>query len=530
MKALTFKKSALAAALLVAAGSASAAASLQNLSYVAAAGAAPLAGTDSALVGVATELAKVGSGAVTANTDLKVLAVTIPAEGSIADGSTVNFTFANGGVSSDTYRLMTTDGTDISFVNTTLNGIRTNSAGDAVEYISFIVNETLAANSVFYLAPESANNSTDWAANDGLVFTVTESAANNAKLTATVTVDNPNVSDDSIYTAKKDIAVAKTGLKVNNFGSDIVTSVDFTEGALEFTVGKTVSESGFNITPVGYNTALTAAGTDVYPISDAELDNFTADLTLSMTNCDAVKVTNGAYSVSINNGGAVALTKDGGQDCTWLATDVDVHKDIAGGDDYTLTVAVTVDGETKITDNTVSLGYKVEHSNKTVYQSSQTVSVWSTDVIAVSGQELMFPLLTAANGSSSAFSLVKIDNSSESSATDILISGTVEQIEFVDGEKVSTFLPFENYKLNKSIAANSLGQITGDDVISSLVEAVGSDEFGYETTALEGLKKEALHHISVKFQVSAAETKDGSFGKVVAYNATNTGRIGVVSQ
>ena len=530
MKALTFKKSALAAALLVAAGSAVAAdAALTNKTVAS----GTTVGSDVAITGIAVELAKASQGSASALTDDQLLEVAIPTAGSIADGSTVTFSFTNGGLASATYRLAKLSGSPVaaSFVDTTLNSVRTNAAGDAIEQVSFIVNETLAAGSSFYLVREAAVSGGALVADQGNIYTVTKTAANNAKLTASVAVDNPNVSDDSIYSAKKDIAIAKTGLKVNGFDTGLTSNVDFTEGALEFTFGKTVSESGFSVENIGYDATYANTGT-IFPVSDAALDMFTADLTLTMDNCDAVKVTNNVYSVSINNGANIALTRDTAGNCVWTADAADVHVDkAAAGDDYELTVSITVDGETKITDNKVTLGYDVKYNNATsVLKGTETVSLWSTDVIAVSGQELMFPLLTAANGNSSAFSLVKVDNSGVTSATDILISGTVEQIEFVDGEKTSKFISFDNYKLNQAIAAKSLGQFSGDDIIDSLLTPVGSDEFGYETTAVEGLKKEAIHHISVKLQVSEAETKNGKFGKVVAYNSTRTGRIGVVSQ
>ena len=521
MKALTFKKSAVAVALLAVAGSASAASTIKfgvvtNTTE---------ATVDAAVQTVAAEPNMVAAKAITAIGEQNGFAVTLPST-QLDANSLVKFDFTNGGLdSSDGYDIAVGDANgDVSVVTTTVfsqtasDGVITSltlklgsaiTQGDTIH----LYNDTLTT--------ETSTSNFDVTANSGLVLKAVKGAAHNADISVKFSADHSNAGvTDSIYDSTE-LKVGKVlnGLALIGFTTE-TANVDFGNDALTFVSGgnvttTSVAASGLNVDPAKYslsNSTYTLDQTSGTVLTDPVVDtNYEYDLTITASNCAALKETGG---LAISAG---TLVKSTTTDCTWTVADVAAET--------SLTLTATVDGTTALGNNTFSVAYDVNYDDGSTLQDdiysgkSSTAIVWNTDV--QSNGTKTFPYLVAANNSSSAWSYIKMDNTGNTKDTQVAISGTIED------RNTGTEYTFKNY-LVKTITAGTLDSLTGDEVVDALITPLGAAADGFNTTAIE-LDKTHVFHMSVKLD-SVTGGGDLDNVKFEALNASSAGRSQISGQ
>jgi hypothetical protein len=520
MKALTFKKSAVAAALLAVAGSASAATTIKFGTTAAAE-----ATTDAAVQTVAAEPNMVAAKAFTAVGDEFGIAVTLPST-QLTTNSLVKFDFTNGGLdSSDSYELAVGDANnDVTTVSTT---VFSQTASDGViTSLTLKLGANIAQGDTFYLYNDTITSETsgvnfDVTSNSGLVLKAVKGTAHNADISVKFSADHDTSSvDDSIFDSTElKIGKVLNGLNLKGFTTE-TANVNFTNDALTFVAGgnvttTSVAASGLMVEPAKYsvsNSTYTLDQTSGSVLTDAvTVGNYEYDLTITSTNCAALKETGG---LAISAG---TLVKSTTADCTWTVADVAAEN--------SLTLTATVDGETALSNNTFSVAYDVNFDDSSTLQDdiyagkSSTAIVWNTDV--QSNGNKSFPYLVAANNNSSTWSYIKMDNSANTKDTQIAISGTIED------RNTGTEYTFKNY-LVKTLTAGTLDSLTGDEIVDALITPTGSADDGFNTTALE-LDKTHVFHMSVKLD-SVSGGGDLDNVKMEALNAASAGRSQISGQ
>lgn len=520
MKALTFKKSAVAAALLAVAGSASAASTLKFATY-----STTEVATDVAVQTVAAEPNMVAAKAFTVIGDVQGLSVTLPST-SLTSGSLVKFDFTNGGLdSSDGYAIARGDANqDFEVVSTTV--FSQTASNGVITSLTLQLGGTIAQGDTIYLfndtaASETAGNDFQPTANSGLVLKAVKGTAHNADISVKFTADHATSSvDDSIFDSTE-LKVGKVlnGLNLKGFTKE-TANVNFTNDALTFVAGgnvttTSVAASGLMVEAAKYsvsNSTYTLDQTSGSVLTDpVTVGNYEYDLTISATNCAALKETGG---LAISAG---TLVKSATKDCTWTVADVAAEN--------SLTLTATVDGTTALSNNTFSVAYDVNFDDSSTLQDdiysgkSSTAIVWNTDVQS-SGTK-SFPYLVAANNSSSAWSYIKMDNTANTKDTQIAVKGTIED------RTTGTEYTFKNY-LVKTLAAGTLDSLTGDEIVDALITPTGSADDGFNTTALE-LDKTHVFHISVTLD-SVSGGGDLDNVKMEALNASSAGRSQISGQ
>jgi hypothetical protein len=522
MKALTFKKSAVAAALLAVAGSASAASTMKFATY-----STTEVATDVAMQTVAAEPNTVAAKAFTVIGDVQGLAVTLPST-SLTANSLVKFDFTNGGLdSSDGYVIARGDSNqDFEVVSTSVfsqtasNGVITSltlQLGGSV---------TIAQGDTIYLfndtaASEAVGNNFEPTANSGLVLKAVKGAAHNSDISVKFTADHANagVTDSIFDSTELKVGKVLNGLNLKGFTTE-TANVNFSNDALTFVAGgnvttTSVAASGLMVEPAKYsvsNSTYTLDQTSGSVLTDpVTVGNYEYDLTISATNCAALKETGG---LAISAG---TLVKSTTTDCTWTVADVAAEN--------SLTLTATVDGTTALSNNTFSVAYDVNFDDSSTLQDdiyagkSSTAIVWNTDV--QSNGTKSFPYLVAANNNSSTWSYIKMDNTGNTKDTQIAVKGTIED------RTTGTEYTFKNY-LVKTLAAGTLDSLTGDEIVDALITPTGSADDGFNTTALE-LDKTHVFHISVTLD-SVSGGGDLDNVKMEALNASSAGRSQISGQ
>jgi hypothetical protein len=535
MKALTFKKSALAAALL-ASTAANAAQTLKvgelTNATVQTNAAAIFAGiTDSYHLHASQEVLS-GTDATIAASDDVMIAMQAGAT-ALSDNDLVTFNFTNGGLdASKTYKLaMGKDDGDIVDLATIVYSAT--ASNGVVSQITFRVNNATAAesdaNDVFFLVQSDfvdsgadQDNNLDYNAGAGVTVLVNEGASEGAALTASASIDYTSALATDVASGTVNIARIFDGINFTAISTK-AGIVDFNDDALEFTEGKVLTTGAMSLSKVANSGTVleskydwdndgTVEGSSVNytintgrtPVADTVASGAeTAEIKVVADNCDAIET----FKV-----GGSTVTKSTTEACTWEKAIADTN-----------TVEVTVDGETTLSDNTFAATYTIKHGTDTDSTASNTLMTWSTDV--QSNDSVVFPYLTAFNNNASTWSYIKVDNRGNSKDLVIAVKGTLEEPLDADADEIT----FNNYYL-KTIAAGELANISGDDIIDALVTPMGSEEEGFKTTALEGVDKSKLYHMSVTLQSVNTSTATLGNAKFEALNSSGSGRTQINKQ
>lgn len=179
-------------------------------------------------------------------------------------------------------------------------------------------------------------------------------------------------------------------------------------------------------------------------------------------------------------------------------------------------VAITIDGtEADIVSSTWNTKLRVDfNSNVTagdwVDYVDQTSHEWDA---TISGPRAVTPYVYAFNNNESVNSIIQIANYAGSSR-DVGMKVNLVELEYDGTEWVRTTLsPAEDYYLG-TVAADSIMQVTGDDIIDLLISpstAKTADE-GYNVTPV-ALDKTKLYHMSVEFTLVDDGATNAAGGK-----------------
>jgi hypothetical protein len=540
MKALTFKKTAVAAALLATAGVANAA-SVVKFGTVSTAEAvtAPAASLTVAAEPTAVASKKFTTAGTTA-LDGNAIAVTLPTT-ALSQNSLIKFTFANGGLdSADGYKLAfgEPDGDQATvptaiFSQTVKNDTiteltlrLTDVAGLAQGDIVYLYNDTLTTDA-------SAGSNFNVTAAAGLELKAMKGATHGSKVTVKVTADHVNAGVvDSIFDSNTlTLGTVLNGLTLNGF-STTTANVDFAADALKFIAGtnvttSTVTASGLRVTEAKYTEAngkftLATAGTSL--TTAATLANYEYDLSVKADNCNALKVTTSPASTGLAIS-AGTIVKSTTADCTWTVDDVAAEN--------SLTLTATVDGTTTLGANKFVASYDVNFdgthdgaakSQDDIYAGkSSTAIVWNTDVQA-NGTKT-FPYLLAFNNNNAAFSFVKVDNTGNTKPLKLAMKGKLQTPLKADSAQVA----FQNYYLME-VPAGQIGQFTGDDIIAALKTAKGKASDGFNDKNID-LDVADLFNMTVTLQaVTGSANGTMAKAKFSGVNTSSNGRTSVSVQ
>lgn len=370
----------------------------------------------------------------------------------------------------------------------------------------------------------NADTNPDVAAN--INFTVDSGAtlSNSGATTFAVSVEgqNPSAGAHTPSNASGDIITSTPALSATAMTA-ATSKVDLANNSNTF-----IAEGAYDITdPTGSDTSTTRSaarglildqintGVDFPTTLDAN-DLIEIIVSTDAGNCDAVDGEDGAgfnaaavraFDVatgsSFSNSAANANNDDhatctftiNGTFATQLATDLDLAAGVG--------LEILTDGanEGDIVSSTWNTKLRVDfNSNVTagdwVDYVNQTSHEWDA---TISGPRAVTPYVYAFNNNESVNSIIQIANYAGASR-DVGMKVNLVELEYDGSEWVRTTLsPAEDYYLG-TVAADSIMQVTGDDIIDLLISpsAAKTADEGYNVTPV-ALDKTKLYHMSVEF-------------------------------
>jgi hypothetical protein len=409
----------------------------------------------------------------------------------------------------------------------TVFAVETDASGD---YTSITFQIAASANIgiddvlVLATAEDTTNNVADLAAN--VNFTVDSGAtlSDSGATTFSVSVEgqNPSAGAHAPSNATGDIITSTPALSATALTA-ASSKVDLANNSDTF-----IEEAGFDLTDAnGSDTSTTVSaarglildqtnsGVDFPTTLDAN-DLIEIIVSTDAGNCEAVNGDDAGFDGNavrtfdvINGANSVASTANVDNNdhatCTFTisgnfggGSTLDDSLDLADG----VGVAITIDGtEADIVSSTWNTKLRVDfNSNVTagdwVDYVDQTSHEWDA---TISGPRAVTPYVYAFNNNSSVNSIIQIANYAGSSR-DVGMKVNLVELEYNGTEWVRTTLtPAEDYYLG-TVAADSIMQVTGDDIIDLLISpstAKTADE-GYNVTPV-ALDKTKLYHMSVEF-------------------------------
>ena len=583
MKALTFKKSAIAAALLATAGAANAN-SLRLLDSVSpvdiafgdevvvtlddGSGGTGLSGTldipaAADALSVAYEfatdaeysfIAAVDAGA-QANTGT-VLGYYTTTQG-IAAGNLVRFTFANGGIAGDgttykvvAYPLFTADQNLVGGANVTLTAlddvattvVAKEEVNGVISSLTFSAATLVPTDHIVLLVESTSvvadtvidfDNTTSIAAAitnvselESPEVLLNEGVANGASVTADIAIiDSGSGSEISAASvAAVEIAETARGITTEGFAGGASTKevINFANDALTF-VG--AANSGKTVTTDSSQGMVVeaVAGLDVPFTIDNSSNHFAkASFTVTSDVCDAIDTADNNEASDDLFIGSNALVASSTDACTWTSGLIDVNT--------AQNLSLTVDGETTLTNaswtysGVVSLGTSDFSSaaSAEIAEALTTISGTAfTFTSDVQGDGFELPYIYHIGSQSGYFSFVKLVNQNAVS-TAATATNEVEVAFNALIKNTSTGEEFtvSNYKLG--VVANSgQAEFNGTDVINALNTPLGTAAEGFNETAMD-LDTAQNYHIALTLIPRDASTNDNFY--VDVQNTAPAGR------
>jgi hypothetical protein len=540
MKALTFKRTALAAALL-AAGSVSAATSVSF--------GIPSTNTGDA-INTVTKIADVVAYEELIDKKLAIVAagekafLQITTDGALFENDIITLEFTNSGLTDDTAFVIAAvkttnnganeDEVSVAAVGNTILNKEFNPTG-TIKKLELRLTDAVADGSTLYIGDAAligAGATIDWetgiiggAMGDGLAVEIEKGLAAGAQATVTASIDYVAANLTDITFGATTFATTVTGMTPKFTGAG-TKFIDHAADDLELVGGtKAVTASGLSWTAassvdetklgldVDFDGETTSTSVSVGHPADVDDLVYDAKVVLPADCADYLKKDeDGDVTADAVTLGGTNMTKSTTETCTWSATGLT--------DESGEAIVVNFSGEDVLTNSAAIASFtaKYETVATPALDVSKTLYTLSGDVQTHSDSFATMPYVYSFPGAG-AFSYVKVDNSgaaSNAKTISLVIDGTIQ--ETVAGSEP---MPFVNYFL-KDVAPGEISEFTGSEILDALITPRGDAALGYEDEALAGADASKGYHMSVTLRpVSTGATLAG-----VNFDGVNTSGIG----